>query len=114
MKLKQFQIDAFSEKLFSGNPAAVVPLEFWLPDEVLQAIAEENNLSETAYFVNSGTGYELRWLTPSAEVDLCGHATLAAAHVLFCHEGFEGEFISFGTRSGELIVNRRGVDLAAA
>lgn len=111
MKLKQFQVDAFTDKLFGGNPAAVVPLESWLPNEVLQAIAEENNLSETAYFVKSGTRYQLRWFTPVAEVDLCGHATLAAAHVLFCHERFEGEFISFDTRSGELIVNRRGVDL---
>lgn len=111
MKLKQYQVDAFAEKVFQGNPAAVVPLRSWLPDTVLQAIAQENNLSETACFVEAGSGYELRWFTPVAEVDLCGHATLAAAHVLFCHEGFAGERISFLTRSGELVVRRAGVDL---
>lgn len=111
MKLKQYQVDAFADKVFGGNPAAVVPLHSWLPDRTLQAIAEENNLSETAFIVKSGFGWDLRWFTPVAEVDLCGHATLAAAHVLFRHEGFEGERVSFGTRSGELIVNRVGDDL---
>lgn len=108
MNLKQYQIDAFAERIFGGNPAAVVPLDSWLPDNVLQAIAEENNLSETAYFVKSGSQYKLRWFTPIAEVDLCGHATLAAAHVLFSHEGFGGERVSFSTRSGELVVSRVG------
>lgn len=111
MNLKQYQVDAFAERVFGGNPAAVVPLSSWLPDNVLQAIAEENNLSETAYFVKSGPQYELRWFTPVAEVDLCGHATLAAAHVLFAHEGFSGEKISFKTRSGELVVTRVGSEL---
>lgn len=71
MKLKQYQVDAFSDKLFAGNPAAVVPLSSWLPDTVLQSIAEENNLSETAFFVPTESGYHLRWFTPAAEVDLC-------------------------------------------
>jgi PhzF family phenazine biosynthesis protein len=111
MNLKQYQVDAFAEKPFEGNPAAVVPLNSWLPDRVLRAIAEENNLSATAYFVKSGDRYDLRWFTPVAEVDLCGHATLASAHVLFAHEGFRGESISFTTRSGELVVTRVGSQL---
>lgn len=111
MKLKQYQIDAFSTKVFGGNPAAVVPLREWLPDAVLQAVAEENNLSETAFFVPSGSGYALRWFTPLAEVDLCGHATLAAAYVLFHHERLAAHRVSFYTRSGELVVQRRADDL---
>jgi PhzF family phenazine biosynthesis protein len=87
MKVRQYQVDAFSKKIFGGNPAAVVPLQSWLPDSLLQSIADENNLSETAFFVPAGSQYELRWFTPLAEVDLCGHATLATAHVLFNHEG---------------------------
>ena len=85
MKLKMFQVDAFANHVFEGNPAAVCPLEAWLDDSLLQAIAEENNLSETAFFVPMGNAYELRWFTPADEVDLCGHATLAAAHVLYTH-----------------------------
>lgn len=104
MKLKQYQVDAFAERVFEGNPAAVCPLERWLDDGLLQAIANENNLSETAFFVPSGTGFQLRWFTPVAEVDLCGHATLAAAHVLFDILGYAGKQISFQTRSGELVV----------
>lgn len=111
MKLKQYQVDAFSAKLFGGNPAAVVPLQSWLPNDVLQAIAEENNLSETAFYVQAENEYELRWFTPVAEVDLCGHATLAAAHVLFSHEGFSGSSISFRTKSGVLVVNRLDLGL---
>lgn len=111
MTLKQYQVDAFSERVFGGNSAAVVPLRAWLPDAVLQAIAEENNLSETAFFVPRGAQFELRWFTPVAEVDLCGHATLAAAHVLFAHEGFAGPSLSFHTRSGELAVTRAGAEL---
>ena len=84
----------------------MVPLQSWLPDSLLQAIAEENNLSETAFFVPSGSQYELRWFTPLAEVDLCGHATLATAHVLFAHEGVSSQSVSFLTRSGELVVKR--------
>ena len=79
MKLDIYQVDAFSQQPFGGNPAAVCPLTEWLPDALLQSIAEENNLSETAFFVPQGEGYELRWFTPQVEVDLCGHATLAAA-----------------------------------
>jgi len=102
MKIKQYQVDAFAGHLFEGNPAAVCPLEEWLGDNVLQAIAEENNLSETAFFIPSKTGFELRWFTPVAEVDLCGHATLASAHVLFEHIGYQNPKIAFQTRSGEL------------
>src|SRR5690606_39345373 len=85
MKLQLFQVDAFAEHVFEGNPAAVCPLQAWPDDALLQAIAEENNLSETAFFVPAGGKFELRWFTPVAEVDLCGHATLASAHVLYTH-----------------------------
>ncbi|MEQ9568101.1 MAG: PhzF family phenazine biosynthesis isomerase, partial [Pseudomonadales bacterium] len=83
MKIKQYQVDAFATRAFEGNPAAVCPLESWLDDNVLQAIAEENNLSETAFFVPGEKGFELRWFTTAEEIDLCGHATLATAHVIF-------------------------------
>jgi PhzF family phenazine biosynthesis protein len=83
MEINIYQVDAFASSMFSGNPAAVCPLDEWLTDIQMQNIAEENNLSETAFFVPEGEGYRLRWFTPEAEVDLCGHATLAAAHVLF-------------------------------
>ena len=106
MKLKLYQVDAFSAKVFGGNPAAVVPLPSWLPDQTLQAIAEENNLSETAFYVPLDHGYALRWFTPTAEVDLCGHATLATAHVLFVHEGYKAGAISFHTKSGLLTVRQ--------
>jgi len=112
MKIRQYQVDAFATRAFEGNPAAVCPLERWLDDALLQAIAEENNLSETAFFVPTGKGYALRWFTPVREVDLCGHATLAAAHVLFEHLGYAGQVIRFETRSGELSVERRGGQLA--
>ena len=82
MKLPIFQIDAFSSNVFSGNPAAVIPLEYWLEDDKMQQIAEENNLSETAFFVDRGGWYQLRWFTPQSEVDLCGHATLASASLI--------------------------------
>lgn len=108
MKIKQYQVDAFATRTFEGNPAAVCPLESWLDDGLLQAIAEENNLSETAFFVPSETGFDLRWFTPVKEVDLCGHATLATAHVLFDILGYAGPSITFETRSGELIVERKG------
>src|SRR5436305_15195017 len=83
MRLPLYQIDAFAEGPFTGNPAAVCPLEEWLPDHVMQAIAAENNLSETAFFVPEADGYRLRWYTPTTEVDLCGHATFASACVVF-------------------------------
>ncbi len=106
MKLKLYQVDAFAEQVFEGNPAAVVPLKTWLPDELLQSIALENNLSETAFFVAEGKGYRLRWFTPEVEVDLCGHATLASAHVLFEHLHHAAPEIHFETRSGRLTICR--------
>jgi PhzF family phenazine biosynthesis protein len=108
MKIRQYQVDAFATRAFEGNPAAVCPLESWLEDGALQAIAEENNLSETAFFVPSEKGFHLRWFTPANEVDLCGHATLATAHVLFEHLGHPGQAITFETRSGTLTVKRQG------
>jgi PhzF family phenazine biosynthesis protein len=87
MKLKLYQVDAFTDKVFSGNPAAVCPLESWPKDELMQKIAMENNLAETAFYVKNGSVYEIRWFTPTIEVDLCGHATLGTAYVLFNHEG---------------------------
>ncbi len=101
-----YQVDAFTDKPFGGNPAAVTPLLQWLPDEVMQALANENNLSETAFFVPVDHGFALRWFTPEVEVDLCGHATLAAAHVLFAHLGYTEPVIHFHTRSGLLAVER--------
>jgi len=106
MKIKQYQVDAFASRAFEGNPAAVCPLENWLDDDMLQAIAEENNLSETAFFVPSDKGYRLRWFTPVKEVDLCGHASLAAAHILFEQLGYSQPVITFETRSGDLFVKR--------
>lgn len=108
MKIKQYQVDAFASKVFEGNPAAVCPLESWPDDSLLQAIAQENNLSETAFFVPGARGFELRWFTPVDEVDLCGHATLATAHVIFEVLGYKGEAIPFETRSGELFVKKQG------
>ena len=108
MKIKLYQIDAYTGILFEGNPAAVCPLERWLDDSLLQAIAAENNLSETAFLVPSSRGYQLRWFTPVAEVDLCGHATLASAFVLFDVFGYADSSIIFETRSGELICSREG------
>jgi len=106
MKLPIYQIDAFTSRMFRGNPAAVVLLEDWLPDETLMAIAAENNLAETAYVVPRGDVMPLRWFTPTVEVDLCGHATLAAAHVLFRHTFPTAERVTFSTRSGNLVVTR--------
>lgn len=111
MKLKQYQVDAFASRAFEGNPAAVCPLKSWLDDTLLQAIAEENNLSETAFFVPTEKGYALRWFTPVKEVDLCGHATLAAAHILFDTLGYAQPMITFETRSGDLFVKRNGAQL---
>ncbi|WP_018609145.1 PhzF family phenazine biosynthesis protein [Uliginosibacterium gangwonense] len=104
--MQQYVVDAFTSKLFAGNPAAVCPLDAWLDDALLQAIAMENNLSETAFFVPEGECFHLRWFTPAAEVKLCGHATLASAHVLFTHMGYEGKQITFHTLSGALCVER--------
>lgn len=112
MKIKQYQIDAFASRTFEGNPAAVCPLDHWLDDAVMQAIAEENNLSETAFFVATKRGFHLRWFTPIAEVKLCGHATLAAAHVLFNILDYRQPAITFETLSGDLIVKRNNAWLA--
>jgi PhzF family phenazine biosynthesis protein len=108
MNIKLYQIDAFTNKVFSGNPAAVCPLDNWLADEVLQNIAMENNLAETAYYVKENSGYRIRWFTPTVEVDLCGHATLATAHVLFNYEKYENNTIVFDSRSGKLAVSKSG------
>lgn len=108
MNLKLYQVDAFSSRVFRGNPAAVCILEDWIGEEVMQQIAEENNLSETAFLVPSKDGYEIRWFTPVTEVDLCGHATLAAAHVLFTHKGIRDDRVVFYSRhSGVLPVERK-------
>jgi PhzF family phenazine biosynthesis protein len=106
MKLAIYHIDAFTDKLFSGNPAAVVPLNNWLSEETMLSIAAENNLAETTFYVKTDDGFDLRWFTPTVEVDLCGHATLAAAYVIFNLQKFEGEEIRFDTRSGILTVKR--------
>lgn len=110
-KIKIYQVDAFTSQLFKGNPAAVCPLDHWLHDHTLQHIAMENNLSETAYLVNDSDGYHIRWFTPSKEVDLCGHATLASAHVLYQHLDFHGPSILFHSRSGRLVVDKEGDQL---
>ena len=112
MRAPIYQVDAFTSDPFRGNPAAVVPLEGWLPDHTLQAIARENNLSETAFFIPSGSRdaeFELRWFTPTLEVALCGHATLASGHVLMRNLGFRGERVRFQTRHAGIVgVEREG------
>jgi PhzF family phenazine biosynthesis protein len=106
MKLPIFQVDAFADRLFSGNPAAVVVLSKWLPDEVLQAIARENNQSETAFVIPGDEIMDLRWFTPAVEVDLCGHATLATAHVMFRQGYATGPAVVFRSSAGFLTVSR--------
>lgn len=108
MIIPLYQVDAFTDKPFGGNPAAVCPLEAWLPSDLMQKIAFENNLAETAFFAGKGTGLRIRWFTPKAEVELCGHATLASAHVLFRHLGFADQRIRFSSLSGPLGVEREG------
>jgi PhzF family phenazine biosynthesis protein len=105
-KIKRYQVDAFTTNIFSGNPAAVCPLDKWLPDHVMQNIAMENNLSETAFYVKESDGYKIRWFTPTTEVDLCGHATLATAFVMFNYENVKGTSISFKSKSGPIGVTR--------
>lgn len=107
-KLPIYQVDAFASKLFRGNPAAVCPLDCWLSETQMQSIAAENNLSETAFMVAEGERYRIRWFTPNAEVDLCGHATLASAFVLFELLGYKKEVIVFDSKSGELRVRKNG------
>ncbi len=111
MSIPIYQVDAFTGKVFRGNPAAVCPLESWLEDTILQNIALENNLSETAFFVRKEDHFEIRWFTPKVEVNLCGHATLASAHVIFQHLGFEKEEIHFQSKSGLLKVYKKGESL---
>jgi len=103
-----YHVDAFTTNLFGGNPAAVCPLEEWLPDGVMQQLAAENNLSETAFFVKEEEGYHLRWFTPEFEIDLCGHATLATAFVLFNHLNYPDDVIKFRSKSGILEVTKKG------
>ena len=105
MKLPIFQIDAFSDKVFGGNPACVVPLVNWLKDEVLLKIAQENAVAETAFFIRKGKNFHLRWFTPDIEMDLCGHATLATAHCILSELKLESEKVIFETLSGELEVS---------
>jgi predicted PhzF superfamily epimerase YddE/YHI9 len=108
MRLPLYQVDAFTDRLFGGNPAAICPLETWLPDATMQAIAAENNLAETAFFVRDGGGYALRWFTPTVEVDLCGHATLASALVVFDRLEPGRDRVDFHTlQAGTLTVKRR-------
>lgn len=112
MELTLYQIDAFTDELFKGNPAAVMLLNKWLPDEVMQNIAAENNLAETAFVLETNNQFEIRWFTPEVEVDLCGHATLASAYVLFSENRIAGETIEFqSARSGKLTVTKLGEEL---
>lgn len=106
MNLTIYQVDAFADEVFQGNPAAVIPLDEWLPGETMQKLAMENNLSETAFFCHNKQRFHIRWFTPLAEVRLCGHATLASAHVLFHHMGYSANEIQFESLSGLLTVKR--------
>ncbi|MEZ0576377.1 PhzF family phenazine biosynthesis protein [Halodesulfovibrio aestuarii] len=104
MQLPLFQVDAFTDSVFGGNPAAVCKLEYWLPDEVMQNIAKENSVSETAFFITVDDGFEIRWFTPELEIDLCGHATLATAHVIARHLQPSLNSLKFHSKSGILTV----------
>jgi PhzF family phenazine biosynthesis protein len=108
MKLKLYQVDAFTNKLFGGNPAAVIPLEKWIDDKLMQQLGMENNLSETVFFVPKGPDFEIRWFTPAVEINLCGHATLASAYILFNVLGYNKPTITFHSKSGPLKVSRDG------
>ena len=101
-----YQIDAFADKLFSGNPAAVIPLDKWIDEPLMQNLAMENNLAETVFFVPNGNDYDIRWFTPAAEINLCGHATLASAYVLFNILGYKKPSITFHSKSGPLIITK--------
>src|SRR3569832_2070718 len=111
MKLVIYQVDAFTSKLFGGNPAAVIPLEKWIDDELMQQIAMDNNLAETAFFVPKGDDYDIRWFTPAVEINLCGHATLASAHVLYKVLGCTKPVITFHSKSGPLYLSQNGETL---
>lgn len=106
-RIPYFEVDAFANQLFRGNPAGICPLEKWLDDALMQDIAAENNLAETAFYVPRGEDYELRWFSPAIEIDLCGHATLASAFILFLELGFRGDAVHFHTKSGRLTVSRK-------
>jgi len=106
MKLPVYKVDAFTDKLFGGNPAAVCPLEHWLSDSLMQSLATENNLAETVFFVRNNGRYDIRWFTPATEVKLCGHATLASAHIMFTELGYTNDVIEFNSLSGVLRVKR--------
>jgi PhzF family phenazine biosynthesis protein len=116
MKLTLYQIDAFTSKLFGGNPAAVIPLDKWIDDDLMQRLAMENNLSETVFFVPhragdeeaNGEAFDIRWFTPSVEINLCGHATLASAFVLYSILGYDRPKIIFHSKSGKLEIEKRG------
>ena len=109
MTIPIYQADAFTNRLFGGNPAAICPLTEWLPDETMQKIAAENNLAETAFFVKNGDGYKLRWFTPAYEIDLCGHATLASAHIIFTELSHKGDTVTFETvKAGKLTIKKDG------
>jgi len=112
MNLPLYQIDAFTDKPFHGNPAAICPLTEWPDDQTLQDIAAENNLAETAFFIDRGGHFHLRWFTPAIEIDLCGHATLASAFVIFQYLGYSKETIRFRTLSGDLFASRQGDKIA--
>jgi PhzF family phenazine biosynthesis protein len=101
-----YQVDAFTNEIFKGNPAAVIPLKEWISEDLMQLIAEENNLSETVFFVKSNVQFEIRWFTPSCEIDLCGHATLAAAHIIFTELNFKNNTVEFSSKSGFLTVKK--------
>jgi len=106
MKLPVYKVDAFTDKLFGGNPAAVCPLEHWLSDHLMQNLAAENNLAETVFFVKNNGHYDIRWFTPATEVKLCGHATLASAHIMFTELSYASDVIEFNSLSGILKVTR--------
>ena len=110
-RIKIFQVDAFTNNLFSGNPAAVCLLDNWLPDEVMQSIAQENNLSETAFLIKKKDKFFLRWFTPKVEIDLCGHATLATAHIIFSQMNYKSNNIEFNIKSGDILNVTRNNDI---
>lgn len=105
--MKQYVVDAFSEKVFGGNPAAICIMDSWISDELMLNIAKENNLSETAFAVAENENYKLRWFTPGGEIDLCGHATLACAYVIMNYINTDIEKVIFSTMSGDLVVNKK-------
>ena len=101
-----YQVDAFNNEIFKGNPAAVCPLKEWISEELMQHIAEENNLSETAFFVKNKSSFDIKWFTPACEIDLCGHATLAAAHIIFTELNYAEKVLEFNSKSGKLTVKK--------